>query len=268
MSNIMHARRSMLDTLMLIAVGLVPVVSGLLVMVYQLEAKLAENASISVKEAVFSVDQALDRMQETALRAMPFTGKPCVSVQHAMLDQVASRSMIRSLTLLKDNQAYCSTTSESLAHLSSFALSGRKVEISYGPPDKRPKLLINFHLSDQDKGVIVTAYAMQLRNELNGFQDGFTLLLEFDDRYIWSKGDSRDAQRPSKAEFSTSAQSAKYGYRVKGGYPHGFTAQEIQQSILTILPSLMLVGIVTGAIVYLGLLRQRGSRRENAASRA
>ncbi|MFK3819238.1 CSS-motif domain-containing protein [Pseudomonas sp. NPDC089407] len=268
MSNIMHARRSMLDTLMLIAVGLVPVVSGLLVMVYQLEAKLAENASISVQEAVFSVDQALDRMHETATRAMPYAGKPCNDARSALLDQVANRSMVRSLTLLKGNQAYCSTTSEPLTHLASFAQSGRQVEISYGAPDIRQKLLVNFHLFDKDKGVIVTAYAMQLRNELDGFQDGFILLLEFDDRYIWSKGDSRDAQRPSKVEFSASAQSSKYGYRVKGGYPHGFTAQEIQQSILTVLPSLMLVGIMTGAIVYLGLLRQRGSRRESAASRA
>lgn len=71
MSKIMHAGRSMVELLLLIAVALVPVVSGLLVMAFQLEAKLAENASISVQEAVFSVDSALDRMHETALRTLP-----------------------------------------------------------------------------------------------------------------------------------------------------------------------------------------------------
>ncbi len=268
MSKIMHAGRSLLELLLLIAVGLVPVVSGLLVMVYQLEMKLAENAAISVQEAVFSVDQALDRMHETALRTLPFAGKPCDSVKSALQDQVASHSMLRSLTLVKDNQAYCSTTSDSLAHLSSFALSGRRVELSYGASDTRHKLLVNFLLHGTNNSVIVTAYALQLRNELDGFQDGLTLLLEFDDRYIWSKGDSRDAQRPSQSEFFANALSAKYGYRVKGGYAHGFTAQEIRQSTLQILPSLMLVGIVTGSIVYLGLFRARASGRGSAADRA
>ncbi len=268
MSNIMHAGRSMLDMLLLIAVGLVPVISGLLVMVYQLEAKLEENANVSVQEAVFSVDQALDRMLESALRAMPYAGKPCATAQKDLLDQAASRSMIRSLTLVKNNKSYCSTTSEPLDHLSSFAQTGRQVEISYGPPDKRQNLLINFHLSERNKGVIVTAYAMQIRDELAGFQDGLALLLEVGDRYISNKGDSRDRQRPSKTEFPAIAQSDKYGYRIKGGYPDGFTAQEIHQSMLKILPSLILVGMVTVAMVYMGLLRQRGGRHKSAASHA
>lgn len=268
MSKIMHAGRGLLELLLLMAVGLVPMVSGLLVMVFQLEMKLAENAAVSVKEAVFAVDQALDRMHETARRALPLAGKPCSEVMGALQDQVANRSMVRSLSLVEDNQAYCSTTSQSLAHLSSFAASGRQVELSYGPPDMRQKMLVNFYLHGERYGVILTAYAMQLRNELDGFQDGLTLLLEFDDRYIWSNGDSRDGQAPSQSEFTASALSAKYGYKVKGGYAQGYTAGEARQSMLQILPSLMLVGIVTGSIVYLALFRARSNRGGRAADRA
>lgn len=268
MSKIMHAGRSLLELLLLIALGLVPVVSGLLVMVFQLEKKLAENAHISVQEAVFSVDQALDRMLETARQAMPFAGRPCNDVIGKLQDQVASRSMVRSLSLIKGNQAYCSTTSDSLADLSAFALSGRQVELAYGSETASNKLLVNFYLAGNDNGVIVTAYAMQLRDELDGFQDGLTLLLEFGDRYIWSHGDSRDRQPPSQSEFTASALSVKYGYQVKGGYAQGYTAREARQSMLQILPSLMLVGIVTGSIVYLTLFRARVNRRGTAANHA
>ncbi|MBF8669122.1 CSS-motif domain-containing protein [Pseudomonas putida] len=268
MSKIMHAGRSLLELLLLIALGLVPVVSGLLVMVFQLETKLAENANISVQEAVFSVDQALDRMHETALQALPFAGKPCNEVISKLQDQVAGRSMVRSLTLINGNQAYCSTTSDSLAGLSSFAVSGRQVELAYGSRAEASELLVNFYLSGNDNGVIVTAYALQLRNELDGFQDGLTLLLEFGDRYIWSHGDSRDRQPPSQSEFTERALSAKYGYQVKGGYAQGYTAREARQSMLQILPSLMLVGIVTGSIVYLTLFRARANRRGTAANPA
>ncbi|EFI8498779.1 hypothetical protein A9817_004832, partial [Escherichia coli] len=63
MDKFMHAGRSLLELVLLMAVGLVPVFSGLLVINYQQEAKLADNAEVSVREAVFSVDQALDRVQ-------------------------------------------------------------------------------------------------------------------------------------------------------------------------------------------------------------
>ncbi|MGO3987343.1 CSS-motif domain-containing protein [Pseudomonas sp. SAS7] len=268
MLKIMHARHRLRELLLLITVGLVPVISGLLVMIVQLEMKLAENATISVQEAVFSIDQALNRMHEAAQRALPLAGQSCDSVKNVLQDQAVSRSMLRSLTLVKGDKAYCSSTSDPLEHLSAFALSGRQVELSYGQPDNRRKLLVNYYLQGKNGGVIVTAYAIQLRNELDGFQDGLTLLLEFDDRYIWSKGDSRDVKRPSQSEFSASALSSHYGYRVKGGYADGFTAKEIRQSMLQIVPSLMLVGIGTGSIVYLGLYRARAQRRGAVAEHA
>lgn len=268
MSKIMHAGRSLLELVLLIVLGLVPVVSGLLVMVYQLETKLAENANISVQEAVFSVDQALDRMREAAHQALPFAGKRCNDVVGKLQDQVAGRSMVHSLSLIKGDQAYCSTTSHSLADLSAFALSGRQVELAYGSKAASNKLLVNFYLRDEGNGVIVTAYAMQLRNELDAFQDGLTLLLEFGDRYIWSHGDSRDRQPPSQTEFTANALSAKYGYQVKGGYAQGYTAGEARQSMLRILPSLVLVGVGTGSIVYLTLFRARINRRGTAANPA
>ena len=266
MLKVLHAGRRMRELLLLTTVGLVPLISGLLVMIVQLEMKLAENANISVQEAVFSIDQALDRLNEAAQRALPLAGKPCENVKNVLQDQVVSRSMLRSLTLVEGNEAYCSSASGSLDHLSSFTLSGQQVELSYGQPDRRRKLLVNFYLRDNGVGVIVTAYAIQLRNELDGFQDGLTLVVEFDDRYIWSKGDSRDAQRPSQSEFLAHALSAKYGYRVKGGYAQGVTAQEIRLSMLQILPSLVLVGIATSLIVYLGLFRPRVNRRDSAAN--
>lgn len=268
MLKIIHAGRSLRELLFLITVGLVPVLSGLLVMIVQLEMKLAENAAVSVQEAVFSVDQALNRLHEAAQRALPLAGKPCESVKSVLQEQVVSRSMLRSLTLVKGNEAYCSSTSDSLDYLSALTLSGQQVDLSYGQPDRRRKLLVNFYVqgSGSGSGVIVTAYASQLRNELDAFQDGLTLLLEFGDRYIWNKGDSRDAQRPSQSEFLATALSARYGYRVKGGYAQGYTAQEIRQSMMQILPSLILVGIVTGSIVYLGLVRARSNSRDRAAN--
>ncbi len=74
MLKIMHAGRRLRELLLLTTVGLVPVISGLLVMIVQLEMKLEENAAISVQEAVFSIDQALNRLQG-GCPAHPATGR-------------------------------------------------------------------------------------------------------------------------------------------------------------------------------------------------
>lgn len=268
MSKIKHAGRSVLELLLLLAMGLVPVCTGLLVIFFQLEKKLADNANVSVQEAVFSIDQALDRLHEAALQALPLAGSPCSGVTSTLQKQVANHSAVRSLALVEDNEAYCSSTPDSLSELTAFAISGSRVKLDHGSSRAPHKLLINYYLPSHHSGVILTAYATQLRNELKAFQDGLTLLLEFDERYLWSDGDSRDEQRPSQSEFPASALSAKYGYQVKGGYAQGYTAQKFRQSMLQTLPSLMLVGIMTSSIVYLGLFRARGRRRGAAADSA
>ncbi len=262
MHRIMNAGRSMLELVLLMAVGLVPVFSGLLVMIYQVEVKLAENAAISVQEAVFSVDQALDRVHEVAARALPLAGQTCEQVKEALLDQVASRSMLRSLTLVSDGQAYCSTTSDPLSVLSTLASPGRLVTLSSTLQDRNDHLLVNLYLPQGRHGVVATVYTTQLRTELSAFQDGLTLMLDFNEHYLWSNGDSLSGMRPSLSEFNRQADSAQYEYRVVGGYAAGYTAREIRESMLNILPSLMLVGLMTGAVVYFALGRVRSRTLE------
>lgn len=109
---------------------------------------------------------------------------------------------------------------------------------------------------------MATAYAEQLRAELKGFQDGLTLLLEVGDAYIWN-GDSHSLTRPSQTEYFHHAVSDRYGYTVKVGYAEGYSAQEARQSMILVLPSLVLIGIVTGFVIFWAMWR-RGFQRDNA----
>ena len=127
--------------------------------------------------------------------------------------------------------------------------------------------MLAYQLSKLNLGVIVTSYGTMLRNELRAFQTGLTLVLEFGDLYIWTDGDSRDPARPSQAEFFQEGVSEKYGYTVKAGYAQGYSANETRQTMRQLFPSLALVGIITGAITYWGLFRQRNLRARSAASK-
>ncbi|MDZ5111195.1 CSS-motif domain-containing protein [Pseudomonas putida] len=220
---------------------------------YQLERKLEENAKVSVQEAVFSIDQALGRMEADLDMILPLAGKPCDQVLDTLEQRVANSPHLRSLILTRDQQAYCATDMDPLPYISAFSQSGRQTELAFDAPSSPNAAIIKIQRPHNDPGVIATAYGRQLRDELRAFQDGLTLLLEFNDLYIWSEGDSRDAQRPSQVEFTEQTISQKYGYVVIGGYPKGYAAQEFRISLHQVLPSLVLVGVASMFIMYLGL---------------
>ncbi|WP_342247832.1 CSS-motif domain-containing protein [Pseudomonas sp. OTU2001] len=220
---------------------------------YQLKRKLEENAKVSVQEAVFSIDQALGRMEADLDMILPLAGKPCDEVLDTLEQRVANSPHLRSLILTRDQQAYCATDMDPLQYISAFSQSGRQTELAFDAPSSPNAAIIKIQRPHNDPGVIATAYGRQLRDELRAFQDGLTLLLEFNDLYIWSEGDSRDAQRPSQVEFTEQTISQKYGYVVIGGYPKGYAAQEFRISLHQVLPSLVLVGVASMFIMYLGL---------------
>jgi len=267
MSRFTYAGRSLLELLLILTIGLVPMVSGLLVMMYQLERKLEENAQVSVQEAIFAIDRVLDHLQMAASSALPLAGQPCAQALGPLERLAAGDPRIRSLVLTRDGQAYCSTIETTSSYSPSFYSPNAHIQLNFNSPVTPNGVVVELRLTYANPGVIATAYGLELRNELRGFQDGLVLLVEFGNKYLWSSGDSRDAQRPSQSEFFRSAMSSKHGYMVKGGYPEGYTTQEFRQSMLQILPSLALVGLLTGAITYWGIFRSRNKGRHAASPR-
>jgi len=266
MLKIKTVEHSWIALLLALAISLLPVVTGITILHYQQDKKLEETARISVKEAVYSVDLALDRIHATASTALSLAGTACEGAQAQLLDLVAQSVHLRSLALTVDGRTYCDTAERPNTKDQIFPDARSQFRLVVDPPAKPHAVLLAYQLRKDNLGVIATAYGLMLRNELRAFQTGLTLLLEFEDLYIWADGDSRDPMRPSQEEFFTEGVSTKYGYRVKAGYAKGYSAREARQTLTQLFPSLALVGIITGAIAYWGLFRQRNLRVRSAAS--
>lgn len=267
MSRLKTAGQSLVELLLTLAISLLPVGSGLMIMSYQHDKKLEETARISVQEAIYSVDLALDRIQASAAAAMVWAGDSCESTEAKLLDQIARAPHLRSLALTVDGHIYCNTLKTPFPPDHILPDVQSQFRLALDPPATPNAVLLVYQLSEKNVGVIATAYGMLLRNELRAFQTGLTLVLEFGDLYIWTDGDSRDAQRPSQAEFFKQGVSNKYGYTVKAGYAEGYSARETRQTMKQLFPSLALVGIITGSITYWALFRQRNLRARGAASK-
>ena len=264
MSRTTMIGRSLLEVLLVLSISLIPVASGLAVMVYQQDRKLAENARISLQEAIYTVDLSLDRLHALVSSALALSGKPCAEVKPTLIKQVTETQYLRSLTLNQNREAYCSSMAGIPDSAVNFADMQTPLQLIVDPASAPNGALLFYQIRRDDFSATATTYAEQLRDELRGFQDGLTLLLEFGDAYIWD-GDTRGQSRPSQSEYFQTAVSEKYGYTVKVGYAQGYSAQEARQSMILVLPSLVLIGIVTGSIVYWAMFR-RGPRGGNAVN--
>lgn len=256
MKKFMSAGRSLLELLLILALGLVPVASGVVVLMYQLERKLEENSRISVEEALFVVDRVLDNLLQTAVEAIPYSGKACNTVVGHLQTLAAGDPRIHSVMLMEDNRVYCSSLPLIAPCDQYFTGVGPNVRLNFDSPTTPNGIIVEYSVPTSNPSVVATAYGLELRKELQGFQDGLTLILEFSGKYIGSQSDSRDPQPPSQTEFFVSAPSAKHDYLIKAGYPAGYTTREARQSIVGILPSLALVGLLTSAISYWGMFKR------------
>jgi hypothetical protein len=258
MSKFRVLGRSMMALLLTLAISSIPVASGLMVMIYQHDNKLKETARVSLKEAIFSIDMSLNRLHDAAVVAMPLAGSACETAKAPLLKQVQDVRYLRALALTVDARVYCDTQVPPRTKSRFPTTSESPVQLIFDSPTAPNAVLVAYQLRRENLSVIASTYGMELRNELRAFQTGLVLLLEFGDFYIWADGDSRDPARPSQSEFLMTGKSDKYGYTVKVGYPDGFAANERRHMLMQILPSLALIGIITGSIFYWGLFRQWG----------
>lgn len=264
MSKLRIFGRGMMELVLTLAITLIPVASGLMVLFYQQDNKLRESARVSIQEAIFSIDLAINRLHEAASAAMPFAGSSCETAKEHLLKQIQDVQYLRALALTADGQTYCDTLVPPHENDMIFAASEPPVQLIFDSPATPNAVLVAYQLRHGNLSVIASMYGMELRNELRAFQTGVVLLLEFNDSYIWADGDSRDPVRPSQSEFFMTESSTKYGYTVKVGYPEGFSGNERRHALTQVLPSLALVGIITGSIFYWGVFRHRSNRGRTA----
>ncbi|BBH46329.1 CSS-motif domain-containing protein [Pseudomonas sp. KU43P] len=255
----------MLEFLLTLAISLIPVGSGLAVMVYQQDRKLTENARISLQEAIYSVDLSLDRLHAITTNALMLTSKPCAEIKVSLIEQVAQTQYLRSLALSHKHQVYCTSLPGYVENRALYGDTHTPLQLVFDSPSTLDSAILTYQLEQDGFSAVATAYAEQLRNELRAFQDGLTLLIEIGDTYIWADGDARSLSRPSQSEYFHQAVSQKYGYVIKAGYANGYSANEARQSMIMVLPSLVLIGIITGAVIYWALFR-RGARGGTAAN--
>lgn len=266
MSRISHTGRAVLALLLTIVIGLVPVACGLLVTLVHVQRQLDKTAQVSMNEAVYAIDRIIDGLHDAAVKALPLATQTCSEVADQLRIRAMHHPSVRSLVLTRNNIAVCSTILGELERkVRKEQYVNQRLALIYDSLSSPGIPVLVYRLLDDDPGVIATALGRVLQSELLGFQGDLGLLLKFGTDFIWVDGDSHNGVMPSFIEHVDSLQSAKYGYLVQVGYPAGHTAHEFRLTLPLILPSLVLVGLLTAAFAYWGMSRNSKPAQAHAA---
>ncbi|MFK0090368.1 CSS-motif domain-containing protein [Pseudomonas sp. NPDC090755] len=252
-----HAGRSLVEFLVTLLIGLAPVACGLFVLSLQVERKQEETIAVTAREAIYAIDLVLDTLHQSSSTVLSLADQPCDEVLAQLRRQAIMQPNVRSLVLAKDNRAFCSTLYGAFDRfIDPGTFLNQRLRVDPGNDATPDAAVLIYRLQEFPYAVLALADINVLQTELLGFQNAVVLSLQFGQQYVWSTGSGESARVPNQDEDNMRLTSELFGYTVHAGYPDGHTWLMIRQASLAILPSLLLVGILTATVAYWGLYRR------------
>lgn len=261
-SRTSHSGRVFLELLTTLLVGLSPVACGLLVMAWQVDNKLDESTIIARREALNGVDQLIDSLHAASNKVLNLAEYPCDKALPTLHSEVVANPEIRSLTLVRENRAYCSTLrGESGLLVDPGDYFNHRLRLEPGNDNTPDSAILFYRLQEYPYGVLAVADAQMLQRLLRGIREPATVILQFGPTQIGANGEVQENAEAPDLEQYTSMVSPLYGYTLHVGYPRGHTAHQLLDNSMTLAPSLLLVGVMTAIGSYWAMNRRRGVPR-------
>ncbi len=264
----LSAGRILLDLLLTLTIGMMPIACGVLMMVFQLEAKLNENVRVSLSEAIYAVDKLIDELHDASARALYLTDQPCAQALPELNAMTSGNPLLRSLVLTRNGEPQCSSLrGNKVGRINLEQLRGERLNLIFGSQSSPGLSVLTYTLDTGEAGVIATAHGRSLSSELAGFQDQLVLIARIGEATIWASGSSTSDTGTPVMERRGVKTSAKYGYMIEVGYPPGQLGREVRMTFPIVLPSLLLVGLFTASMAYWSLYRKERELRYRRPAR-
>lgn len=250
-------RRRPCTLLMIFGISLLPVLCGALVIVQQIDRTLDAGARNSAVRALYVVDRVFDTLREASSHIAQAPRRNCAELAPRLLGSIDSSQLVRSLVLKQADDSVCSSSAWELASKALFdQFAYQRISLTaQGSTSARDGALV-FAWEHDNQTLLAAIDGQRLHRQLSKFAEGEVLQLDMGDHSIWMSKDgyaqTRTGPRPSN-RFSK--RSPDYDYTVYAGYGAGTFQHMFWAYSARALPLLMLIGLLTGAGVYLVLLR-------------
>lgn len=253
-----HSGHALLTLLTLLLIGVAPVAFGLLVMTWQVNKQLDESATVALREARQGVDDVIDSLHRASNKVLNLAEYDCGKALPALYSEVVATPELRSLTLVRENRAYCSTLrGESGLLVMPGDYFNHRLRLEPGNDNTPDSAILYYRLQEYPYGVLAVADGKILQRVLQGIRAADNVHLQFGPTLIGASGEVQDSAPLLDEHAYMSQVSPLYGYSVHIAYPPGHVARQLLDNSLAIAPSLLLVGIMTAAGSYWAMYRRR-----------
>jgi len=240
-------------------IGLLPVLSGMLVLRWQVNRTLDFQAQHVAGEAVRQLDAMIDQAAQSARRLMPLAGKPCTAaVVQAILQEVTIEPYVRSANLVRNHDAYCSSFYGAYKRaVEPGEYFNRHLLLRASNPVTPDEASLVYRLYEHPLGVRTVIDGRTLAEALRLIQGDTVLMMQVGNAFLWGDSSIQDGEIPDHPAHHTLLVSERHGYRVHSG----FSAQKAWElwriQGLSTLGGLLLLGVLTGGVCHWLLRRQQ-----------
>ncbi|WP_300731379.1 EAL domain-containing protein [Pseudomonas sp.] len=238
--------------------GLMPVVLGIVIIVWQANRSLELTSRHTAEEAVRQFDGILDNAARAANVVLPLAGEECSHVELALRDQVTRRPFVRSVNLIQDNQIYCTSLFGSFnepVYPQNYA--GGELWLMPGNPVTPNDPLLIYRQQKDSRGVLVSIYGFHLIHALGQPNQRAQLIFQAGDNWIDRSGNVHPTAPPLYPVANNSVPSTHYPYRVVAGFRANELWHHVIAEYLGVLVLLFFLGGISATIVH--RLKKRAS---------
>jgi len=256
-----HSGHTLLALLTTLLIGLAPIACGLMVMAWQVNKQLDESTEGVLRETRKGIDSLLDALHGASNKVLNLAEFSCEKALPHLYSEVVATPELRSLTLVRENRAFCSTLrGESGLLVDPGEYFNHRLRLEPGNDNTPDSAILYYRLQEYPYGVLAVADGKLLQRVLQGTREPDSVYLQFGPTLIGASGEVVEATAEATSS-SRSQVSPLYGYTIHVGYPPGYATHQLWENSLTIAPSLLLVGLMTAMGSYWAMYRRRRTVR-------
>ncbi|WP_311970182.1 CSS-motif domain-containing protein [Pseudomonas baltica] len=256
------ARTFKLKPLLLSAlVGLIPVISGMLILYWQVDRSLMRDSLAAGQRAIANIDRTLERADDVTARAFSLAGQECSAILEPMRRLVVGYPSVRSIVMGDSERLYCgSELGEFTRPVTPDMNSTSKLILrtaSTSMPEQ-PSLL--FRRFEGRNSVNAVIDALVLGENLAHARNGATVLLEHNGLFLDPEGRISTYDFDDHGDHHAVQVSAHYGYTIHSGYGPNEVTKAFKAQAFPMFGTLLLLGVITAGVCHWLSRLPRGQR--------
>jgi hypothetical protein len=242
-------------------VGLIPVISGMLILYWQVDRSLMRESLETGRRAIVHLDRTIERADDLTARGSVLAGQECSVILEQMRRMVVGYPSVRSMVMGNAEKLYCgSELGEIDRPLSAERPFVSKLLLRAGslPTPDRPSLMFRRYEGNNTVNAVIDVQV--LGENLAHASNGAEVMLENNGLYIDAAGQMIAYSYDDHADHHAVQMSAQYGYSVHSGYGHDKALQAFKAQALPMFGTLLLLGVITAGVCHWLSRQPRGQR--------